>query len=163
MFNDFNIERSESEIRDLKRFWNELSYKDRDNSIGFASIFICEYPPNLPLSFIPELGEIPRDIKRRREKVMEEIKILRALNLKSKPSKWKCMLKLVPDEYYKPNLLGCIFKLSSLSKKDTIKLIDYLGITDFDGCNDLYNFCLNIFSQRTSAMSSAFRNYLGKQ
>ncbi|MCZ7394177.1 MAG: hypothetical protein ABOK23_05390 [Candidatus Methanoperedens sp.] len=159
MFNVFNIERSESEIRDLKRFWNELSYKDRDNSIGHASIFIGDYPSSLPLSLIPKLGDIPGDIKTRRDKVMEEIEKLKILNSKSK---WKYMLKLVPEPY-KPNLLGCIFKYLSLSKNDETKLIDYLGITDFDEYNDIYDFCSNLFSQRTSAMSSAFRNYLGKQ
>ena len=53
----FLIERSEAEIRDLKRFWDDLSWWERDNSMDAALEFLT-IDPRL-------LAETPDDLKKK--------------------------------------------------------------------------------------------------
>jgi hypothetical protein len=152
------IEWSEAEIRDLKRFWDDLSWWERDDSMDIALNFLKIYPGLL--------SEMPDDLKKRSDKIREEVKKLDILNAKERPSKLRLMLHLVPDEGQKPRLRVCMSKIWALSKDDHVNLCKYLGIEEIEslreGTNDLYKLYWDIGANRTNAIFYAFRNYLGK-
>ncbi len=156
--NSFLIEKSEAEIRDLKRFWDDLSWWERDQSIEAALSFSLINPRLL--------AEAPDDLKKRGDKVLEEVKTLDVLNAKVRPSKLRLMLRLVPDEGQKPNFRICMSKIWGISKDDLINLGKYLGIEEIDSfrerTNDLYKLYWDIGTNRTLSIFYAFRNYLGK-
>jgi len=156
--NSFLIEMSEAEIRDLKRFWDDLSWWERAESMNSALNFSTISPRLLP--------ETSDDLKIRSDKVLEEVKKLDVLNAKERPSKLRLMLRLVPDEGQKPNFRMCMSKIWALSKDDLVNLGKYLGIEEIESLrertNDLYKLYWDIGANRTLAMFYAFRNYLGK-
>jgi hypothetical protein len=148
------IEKSEAEIQDLKKFWNDLSWWERDDSI------------NVALNFSRLLAEAPDDLKKRSDKVLEEVKKLNTLNAKVRPSKLRLMLHLDPYEGQKPNFRICMAKIWVLSKDDLVNLGKYLGIEKIESLrertDDIYNLYWDIGANRTQAIFYAFRNYLGK-
>lgn len=154
--NNFLIEMSEAEIRDLKRFWNDISWWERDNSMDCALDLIN---PRL-------LAEVTNDLKKRSDKVLEEVKKLDVLNAREKPSKLRLKLRLVPDEGQKPRFRTCLSKIGALSKDDLVNLGKYLGVEEIeslrDRTNDLYKLYWDIGANRTQAIFYEFRNYLGK-
>ena len=154
----FLIERSEAEIRDLKRFWDDLSWWERDNSMDAALEFLT-IDPRL-------LAETPDDLKKRSDKILEEVKKLDVLNAKERPSKLRLKLRLVPYEGQKPNFRICMSKIGALSKDDHVNLCKYLGVEEIESLrertNDLYKLYWDIGANRTLAIFYAFRNYLGK-
>jgi len=157
-FLSFFIEKSEAEIRDLERFWDDLSWWERDESMNAASNF-STIDPIL-------LAEAPDDLKKRSDKVLEKVKKLNISNAKAKPSKLGSMLHLVPNEGQKPNFRICIYKICALSKDDLVNLGKYLGVEEIESLrertNDLYELYWDIGANRTLAIFFAFRNYLGK-
>lgn len=156
--NSSSIEMSEAEIRDLKRFWNDLSWWERADSMNFALKFLT-IDPRL-------LAEAPDDLKKRSEKVREEVEKLDVLNAKERPSKLRLKLRLVPYGGQKPNFRICMSKIWALSKDDHVNLCKYLGIEEIETLrertNDLYKLYWDIGANRTLAIFYAFRNYLGK-
>lgn len=154
----FLIERSEAEIRDLKRFWDDLSWWERDKSMDAALEFLT-IDPRL-------LAETPDDLKKRSDKVLEEVKKLDVLNAKERPSKLRLKLRLVPYEGQKHNFRICMSKIWALSKDDHVNLCKYLGVEEIESLrertNDLYKLYWDIGTNRTLAIFYAFRNYLGK-
>jgi hypothetical protein len=156
--NSILIEKSEAEIQDLKWFWNDLSWWERDDSIDVALSFLTINPRLL--------AEAPDDLKKRGDKVLEEVNKLKSLNAKLKPSKLRLMLRLVPHEGQKPNFTICMFKFWNLSKNDLADLGKYLGIGETDPFRErttnLYKLYWGIGTNRTLAIFYAFRNYLGK-
>lgn len=151
----FTIEKSEAEIRDLKRFWDDLSWWERDDSMDAALI-----PHGLP-------AQIPDDMKKRSDIILEEVKKLDILNANARPSKLRLMLRLVPYEGKKPNFRTCISKFYALSIDDLVNLGKYLGIEEEVESlrkhpSDLYKLFWDIGDNRTLAIFYAFRNYLGK-
>jgi hypothetical protein len=156
--NSFLIEMSEAELRDLKRFWDDFSWWERANSMDSALNF-STINPRL-------LAEAPDDLKKRSNKVLEEVKKLDVLNAKVRPSKLRLMLRLVPDEGQKPNFRTCMSKIWPLSKDDHVNLCKYLGIEEIESLrertNDIYKLYWDIGANRTLAIFYAFRNYLGK-
>ena len=154
------IEGSEAEIRDLKRFWNDLSWWERDESIEAALNFSRIIPISL------ENG--PDELKKRRDKVLEDITKLHALNAKVSPSKLRIMLHLVPYEGRKPNLSICIHTIYKLPIDDLIDLGKYLCVERIDSFrehpNDLYKLYWDIGNDSSRlAIFFALRNYLGKR
>ena len=101
--NSFLIERSEAEIIDLKRFWDDLSWWERADSMDSALTFSTTDPRLL--------AEAPDDLKKRSDKVLEEVKKLDVLNAKERPSKLRLMPRLLPDEGQKPNLRICMSEI----------------------------------------------------
>ena len=77
MSNVNSIERGEAEIRDLKRFWDDLSWGERADSMDFALNFSTINPGSF--------AEAPDNLKKRSDKVLEEVKKLDALNAKESP------------------------------------------------------------------------------
>lgn len=154
-FLSFSIEKSEAEIRDLKRFWEDLSWWERDDSMSAASTLD-------PIM----LSNVPDDLKKRRDKILEEIKKLDILNAKARPSKLRLMLRLVPYEGHKLNFRICLSKIWALSIDELLNLGKYLGIEEIELLrehpNDLYKLYWDIGANRTLAIFFAFRNYLGK-
>lgn len=154
-FLSFSIEKSETEIRDLKRFWDDLSWWERDESMNAASTLD-------PIM----ISNVPDDLKKRSNKILEEIKKLDILNTKARPSKLRLMLRLVPYEGQKPNFRICLSKIWALSIDDLVNLGKYLGIEEIESLrehpNDLYKLYWDIGDNRTLAIFFAFRNYLGK-
>ncbi|KCZ73617.1 hypothetical protein ANME2D_00688 [Candidatus Methanoperedens nitroreducens] len=157
-FLSFSIEKNEAEIRDLKRFWDDLSWWERDESMNAA----------LNFSTVDHrlLAQRPDDLKQRSDKILEEIKMLDILNAKARPSKLRLMLRLVPYEGQKPNFRICLSKIWALSIDDLVNLGKYLGIEKVESLrehpNDLYKLYWDIGANRTLAIFFAFRNYLGK-
>jgi hypothetical protein len=157
--NSFLIEMYEAEIRDLKRFWNDLSWWERANSMDSLNFSTINHRL---------LAEAPDDLKKRIEKVLEEVKKLEVLNAKVRPSKLRRMLRLVPDEGQKPNFRICLSKIGALSEDDHVNLCKYLGIEEIESLRErtndryLYELYWDIGANRTLAIFYAFRNYLGK-
>ena len=154
--NSSSIEMSEAEIRDLKRFWDDLSWWERANSMDSALNFLTI---NSRL-----LAEAPDDLKKRSGKVREEVKKFDVLNAKAMPSKLRLMLHLVPDEGQKLNFRNCMYKILALSKDDHVNLCKYLGIGGIESLRErnIYKLYCDIGANRTLAIFYAFRNYLGK-
>lgn len=156
--NSFLIEKSETEIQDLKRFWHDLSWWERDESMEAA----LNFSTIIPKCF----AEAPDDLKKRCDKVLEEIMELDILNAKAKPSKLRLILRLVPDERQKPNFRICMSKIWSISKNEHTNFGKYLGIEEIesllDRTNDLHKLYWDVGANRTLAIFYAFRNYLGK-
>ena len=153
--NSYLIEKSGAEIQDLKRFWGDLSWWERDESMRYAA-------SNLDVIM---LSKVPDDLKKR-DKILEEIKKLDISNAKARPSKLRSKLRLVPHEGQKPNFSICLSKIYALSIDDLVNLGKYLGIGDIESFrehpNDLRKLYLDIGANHTSAIFFAFRNYLGK-
>ena len=148
------IEKSESEIQDLKRFWDDLSWWERDESMKAALIGSKLFT------------ETPEDLKKRSDIIIEEIKKLSVLNDKARPSKLRLMLRLVPYERSKPNFNICIHKIMALSNTDLVNLGKYLDIEGIESLRertgDLYELYWDIGANRTQAIFYAFRNYIGR-
>jgi len=155
---NFFIEMSEAEIRDLKRFWDDLSWWERTESMNSTLNFSTVNPRLLP--------EASNDLKKRSDKVLEEVKKLDILNAKERPSKLRLMFRLVPDEGQKPNFRKCISKIWALPEDDLVNFGKYLGIEEIEllreRTNDLYKLYWDIGANCTLAIFFAFRNYLGK-
>ena len=124
-FLSFSIEKSETEIRDLKRFWDDLSWWERDESMSAASILD-------PIM----ISNVPNDLKKRSNKILEEIKKLDILNTKARPSKLRLMLRLVPYEGQKPNFRICLSKIWALSIDNLVNLGKYLGIEEIESLRE---------------------------
>ncbi|MDO8725054.1 MAG: hypothetical protein Q7J35_03180 [Candidatus Methanoperedens sp.] len=150
------IGNSEAEIKDLKRFWADLSWWERDESMEAALSF-----STIDSRLFPEGFD---DLKKRSDKVQEEIKRLKIMNAKVTPSKLRRKLHLVPYEGQKPNLRTCLFKIFALSGDDLNNLNKYLGIEETfrEWTDDLYKLYYDVGANRTLAIFFAFRNYLGK-
>jgi hypothetical protein len=153
--NEWGIKWAEAETSDLKKFWKDLSWWERDKSINSATSMIN----NLSLTHKSSSQE-------------ERIKSIRGelLNLwnsNSRPSKLRQFLHLEPDESWKPNFRMCLHLImTTQSNEDLVALGKYLGFNDIEQLRnrrtDLYERYMWLGQNSTQAMYYAFRNYLGK-
>jgi hypothetical protein len=132
--NKMMINSSESEIKDIKRFWGDLEWYEREYLINTAI-------GNAESSIKPIFSaKIPNDIKKRYETAVENLNKLKALNDKEKPSKislkilkFKAKIDLISQGVKNntgPNLRECIAAISNLSDKERAKLDKDLDIED---------------------------------
>ncbi|MBN2488206.1 MAG: hypothetical protein JXA98_04185 [Methanosarcinaceae archaeon] len=156
----FNLEKIEAEVRDLKKFWDDLSWWERDNSMKAALDLL-----NL------DYTDVPDKLKKMIEEIREEIKNLNDLNVKTRPSKIKLLLsrllpELLSDGYQKFNFRKCLAITMNLTSEEQIKLYTYLGIENIESLKEdtrnWYNLCWDVGANRTLAIFYALRNYLGK-
>lgn len=124
------IEKSEAEVIDLKRFWDDLSWWERDESMDCAFNFLT-INPRFP-------AEAP-DLKKLSDKVLDELKKLDVSNAKARPSKLRLMLHLVPDEGQKPNFRTCISIIWALSNDGLVNLGKYLDIEEIENLRERPN------------------------
>ena len=150
----------EAEIRDLKKFWDDLSWWERDESMAAALGFLNIYHPKTP-------EKQRKSIKKNRD----ELQILTDLNAKTRPSKVKLMLsKLWPeltyDGYQKMNFRGCLATTMNLTNEEQIKLYTYLEVVNKETFNGdvkyWHELCWDVGANRTLAIFFALRNYLSR-
>ena len=150
----------EAEVRDLKRFWDDLSWWERDESMTAALGFLNIYYAN-----------IPDKQKKSIEENRDELKTLADLNAKARPSKFKLMLsrlwpELMYDGYQKFNFRGCLAITMNLANEEQIKLYTYLGVENKEmlkgDAKYWYELCWDVGANRTLAIFFALRNYLGR-
>jgi hypothetical protein len=155
-----NVKRSGEEIKDLKQYWDDLSYWERDISIKAA---------NEQLSHNLHSQKISPEMQERTKKLLEEINYLIGQNDKERPNKIGEFIGKVFDvqeESYKPNYRICINLLMQLPKlsPETLNALDiYLGIEkDVAKYGRSYQIYNDVLINRTLAKFFAFRNWLGK-
>lgn len=154
-----NLKTGEEEIQDLIKYWDDLIYWERDNSMNSA---LKNAKLNLNIKMTPEL-------EKRNKKLLDEIQRLDKLNSTCRPTKLEKFIGKVlnvRNEPYRPRARICVnllLSLPNLSQEDLSNLDYYLGITDDVVKNGrsfkLYN---DVLCNRTLALFYAFRNYLVK-
>jgi hypothetical protein len=133
--NEMMLKRGESEIKDLKRFWGDLEWYERENLLNNAIEDAESSQKPIIRSAI-----IPKDVKKRYETAIENLNKLKTLNEKEKPSKTSLKISKIKDKINLitqgvkndtgPNLRMCIATVSSLSDNEQDKLDKYLGLED---------------------------------
>jgi hypothetical protein len=151
---DMDISLAETEIRDLKKFWDDISWWERDVSLNLATEWLK----------IPSLNKITSEQINKIETLKKESALLWDSN--KRPSKFKLMVGLVPNETWKPDYRMCLHKMMTLSNEELVMLGEYLNISEIETFkNDrdaLYNLYVNLGQNYSQATFYAFRNYLGK-
>lgn len=151
-----SIQRSERELQDLEKFWNDISWWERDESIQSAREGIGTF------SFLP----LTPDQKTKVDTIRSTIETLK--NMNSRPWRIRRWLNLTPKENFKPNYRICIDIIMSSSTEDLLSLGKYLGISDIEllsgNKSELTNLLINLgkSTSTSTAMFYAYRNYLGK-
>jgi len=152
---EFNIQNAEDEILDLKRFWKDLSWWERDDSINTSLGSI-----NIML-----LAELSPDQKQRANAIQGTCKELWDSN--QRPSKIRTIFGLLPNEHWKPNFRACMQIVMNVPEEELIALGKYLNIKEIDALSentsDLFDLYMKLGQNSTQAMFYAFRNYLGKR
>ena len=156
---EYNVSKSEEEIKDLKRYWDDLSFWERDISLGSAN-------KQLGLNF--NYQQISSETQERTKKLLEAVNSLIKQNDKERPSRISEFIGKVfnvQEESYKPNYRICINLLMQLPKlsPETLNALDiYLGIekeaTKHERSYQIYN---DVLINRSIAKFFAFRNWLG--
>ena len=172
--NEMSMKICENEIRDLKRFWRDLEWYERESVI----IDTIESAELVPMPIIRDT-EIPEDLKIRSSAAIENLNTLKALNDNEKPSNILLKIKsirtklgLLSDEEKEdtgPNLRMCIAAISHLSNNDKARLDKYLGIQDIVKNGRAHSYSYQeiyyiLFSEpfyTSSAMFIVFSKYIG--
>ncbi len=150
------LKMSEAEVRDLKRFWDDLSWWERDDSLKSAINFLdnCGYE------------ELPVDLQIRRNNIIDDIKKLSDLNNKGVSIKLEKIIGRytnLGNKSCKPNFRLCLNIIPRLSNKELDDFDRYLGIDEDVKKNgrsiDLY---WAVGADQSLSLFYAFRNYLGK-
>jgi hypothetical protein len=173
--NEMTIKMSEREIKDLKRFWEDLEWYERESSINNA--FETAEKASKP---IIRSAIIPEDLKKRCETAIENLNTLKVLNDKEKPSKIslrilevRTKIGLTTYEEKKdtsPNLRMCLVAIHNLSNNDRARLDKYLGIENIvkqarahsHSYGETYLALFSEPSYTSLTMFFAFSNYIKK-
>ncbi len=148
-----------AELHDLTKFWDRLSFSERDQSIvkvtdflGKASLFSSD-------TITPNIG-----------KMHEQIKFLSSSNHIEKQSKLKSSSAKpssdLKSELKKPSFLVCMEIIHSLSPKELLTLGEYMGMNkarlSLIKPVKLHGMYEDTLTTRSTAIFFATRNYLGK-
>lgn len=152
---EFGIKNAEDEILDLKRFWKDLSWWERDDCINASSGSINAI----------SLAELSPDQEQRANAIQDVCKELWDSN--QRPSKIRTTLGLLPNEHWKPNFQACMQIAMNVPEEELIALGKYLNIERIDALSGntkgLFDLYMKLGQNSTQAMFYAFRNYLGKR
>lgn len=156
---DISIKHGEEEIRDLKIFWDDLSWQERDNSIQFAFNFLKND------SIIPK--ERSLNLQKHIDAIVEEANRLDSLNAKEKPSKLlRLKQKLGSNKDHKLIFNKISHIIMNLTEDELINLGKYFGIENVESFRgrkiELCNLYEDVFLNCTNAKFDAFKNHLEK-
>ncbi|MDW7731194.1 MAG: hypothetical protein SCH66_02060 [Methanolobus sp.] len=156
-----NIGMAASELNDLTRFWDGLSFLERDQSITTVENLLSKTSES-------ELSNIP---KKQIEEIYERVKFLTSSNKIEKQSWTKSLIddpssEYLTDELEKPDFNQIMKVIQGLPFEEQKRLGGYLGMNEaklsFVRPAKLDLMYEDILTSSTAAVFFACRNYLGK-
>lgn len=156
-----NIGMAASELNDLTRFWDGLSFRERDQSISTVEDLLSKTSES-------ELNDIP---KKQIEEIHERIQFLTSSNKIEKQSRTRSLIdnpssEYLNDELKKPDFNQIMEIIQGLPFEEQKRLGGYLGMSEAKMSLvrpvKLYLMYEDILTSSTAAIFFACRNYLGK-
>ncbi|WP_319506921.1 hypothetical protein [uncultured Methanolobus sp.] len=154
---DVHLKSAEAEYKDLKKYWSDLSWWERDEAIEAIMGYVEEYGPD---------SEAPAAWKERTSKLRVEAKKLYCENAPDRPSIREQVLddkekKLWYDGNPKLNWGRCMDAIKGLSHDEQVELAEYIGISFIDDSDVSQS--LMCVTNRSLTAFYALRNRVGRE